>query len=67
MGLFDKFKNGLEKSRNNFTQSFEQLFKGKELGENFYDELEESLILGDVGVETSIKIINKLKSAFFII
>lgn len=61
MGLFEKFKSGLEKSRNNFNQSFEQLFKGTEITDSFYDELEESLIIGDVGAETSMKIIDDLK------
>ncbi len=62
MSLMEKFKNGLAKTRANFSQSLDNLFKGKKIDENFFEELEENLIMSDVGVETSLKIIEDLKT-----
>ncbi|MFY9113865.1 MAG: signal recognition particle-docking protein FtsY [Dethiobacteria bacterium] len=61
MNLFDKFKSGLERSRKNLNQHLEHLFRGREITEAFFDELEEGLILGDVGAETSANIIESLR------
>lgn len=62
MSLMEKFKNGLVKTRANFSQQLDNLFKGKKIDENFFEELEESLIMSDVGVDTSLKIIEELKT-----
>ncbi|NLZ27657.1 MAG: signal recognition particle-docking protein FtsY [Firmicutes bacterium] len=61
MSLFDKFKSGLERSRKNFSQHLEHLFRGRGITEAFFEELEEGLILGDVGAETSENIIESLR------
>ena len=63
MGFFDKIKNGLTKTRNAMTAVLSSVFTGfSEIDDDFYDELEESLILADLGVETSLKIVKELRS-----
>ncbi len=60
-GFFKRLKDGLTKSRNNLSQSFSNLFKANEIDDNFYDELEETLIMSDMGFETTERIIDDLK------
>lgn len=61
-GFFDKLKNGLSKTKNNFTDRVTEILTGTvSIDEDMYDELEEILITSDIGVETSIYIIDKLK------
>lgn len=57
MGFFDKLKSGLSKTKNtlNIFDNF------KKVDEDFLEELEEALIMSDVGTETSAKIINNLR------
>ena len=60
MGFFDKIKQGLTKTRDALSESWNDLFsEDTELDEDFYDELEESLILADMGVETAVKATEK--------
>ena len=59
MKFFDKFKKGLEKTKNLFTESLVKSFK--KLDEDAFEELEEALILADVGVSTSVKIVEILR------
>ena len=64
MGFFDKIKAGLAKTRDALSESWNDLFsEDTELDEDFYDELEESLILADMGVETAAKATEKLRKA----
>ena len=64
MGFFDKIKQGLTKTRDALSESWSDLFsEDTELDEDFYDELEESLILADMGVETAAKATEKLRKA----
>ena len=64
MGFFDKIKQGLTKTRDALSESWNDLFsEDTELDEDFYDELEESLILADMGVETAAKATEKLHKA----
>ena len=64
MGFFDKIKAGLSKTRDALGQSLGNVFSGfSELDDDFYDELEESLILADLGVETALKATEKLRKA----
>lgn len=64
MGFFDKIKQGLTKTRDALSESLNDLFsEDTELDEDFYDELEESLILADMGVETAAKATEKLRKA----
>ena len=61
MGFFDKIKQGLTKTREAISETFNDIFSVSELDDDFYDELEESLILADLGVETAAKAAARLK------
>lgn len=60
-GFFGKLVEGLSKTRNNISQSFENLFTASKIDDDFYDELEETLIMADLGFETTSNIIDDLK------
>lgn len=61
-GFFARLKEGLTKTRNSINQSFNQLFSGfSSIDEDFYDELEETLIMADLGLDTTERIIDNLK------
>ena len=60
MGFFEKIKAGLTRTRENIGHSFDQLFAG-ELNDDFYDELEETLILSDMGVDTTLRAVEELR------
>lgn len=63
MGFFDKLKKGLEKTRENLGNGFNEIFSNfKKVDEELLEELEEKMILADVGMETSSKIINELRN-----
>jgi signal recognition particle GTPase len=54
MGFFDKLKKGLNKTRENLTNKIEKLVIGyADIDDDFLDELEETLIMADVGVQTT--------------
>ena len=59
MGFFDKIKQGLSKTAGNISQVF--TFH-KEIDEDFYEELEESLILADLGMDTTMEAMEALRS-----
>ena len=62
MGFFDKIKEGLTKTRNAMAETLGSVFSGfSEIDDDFYDELEESLILADLGAETSAKVVEALR------
>lgn len=62
MGLFSKLVEGLTKTRNNIVSGIDSVFSGfSEIDDDFYDELEEILIMGDVGVKTTEMILDSLK------
>ncbi|MBQ6808137.1 MAG: signal recognition particle-docking protein FtsY [Firmicutes bacterium] len=61
MGLFSKLAAGLAKTRDTFTSGLKSIFSGK-VDEEFFEELEERLILADVGVNTSMKITENLRA-----
>ena len=64
MGFFDKIKAGLTKTRDALSDSLSGLFSGgTEIDDDFYDELEECLILADLGVETAGKATAALRKA----
>ena len=64
MGFFDKIKAGLTKTRDALSNTLGSVFTGfTEIDDDFYDELEESLILADLGVETSTKATERLRKA----
>ncbi|MCM1156867.1 MAG: signal recognition particle-docking protein FtsY [Bacteroidales bacterium] len=61
-GFFSRLKAGLAKTRNSINESFDNLFKGfSSIDEDFYDELEETLIMADLGLDTTEQIIDNLK------
>lgn len=63
MGLFDKLKKGLEKTHQNIFNKIDKLVNAKaEIDDDFLDNLEEILLSSDVGVNTTEKIIDNLKS-----
>lgn len=63
MGFFSKIKEGLSKTRKAMTEAIVSVFTGfTDLGDEFYEELEECLILGDLGVETAQKAVSRLHS-----
>ena len=62
MGFFDKIKAGLSKTRDALSNTLGSVFSGfSEIDDDFYDELEECLILADLGVETSTKAVEQLR------
>ena len=68
MGLFgfgkkekDKMKDGLEKTRTGFWGNILNTLTGSKIDDDLYDELEEQLILADVGGEVAIKLVDKLR------
>ena len=64
MGFFDKIKEGLAKTRNALSATLGSVFSGfSEIDDDFYDELEESLILADLGMDTVLKAVDRLRKA----
>lgn len=62
MGFFDKLKQGLEKTRKNFTEKIEQLVLGyPKIDEDFLDDLEGLLLSADVGVQTTNKLMEAIR------
>ena len=62
MGLFDKIKKGLQKTREVFTGRMDELVENyKELDDDFYEDLTDILIMADVGVPTSELAVNRLR------
>ena len=64
MGFFDKIKEGLARTRSAMAATLGSVFSGfSQLDDDFYDELEESLILADLGVDTALKAVALLRKA----
>ena len=61
MGFFDKIKDGLTKTRNALSFTLGTIFGTNEIDDDFYDELEECLILADLGVDTALKATEALR------
>ena len=63
MGFFDKLKNGLGKTRNSFGDKINSVFSSfRKVDEELLEELEEILIMSDIGVDTSVEIIGRLRT-----
>lgn len=61
-GFFSRLKEGLAKTRDNLVSGIDSIFRGfSEIDEDFYEELEEVLIMADIGVATTEKIIEDLR------
>lgn len=64
VGFFEKLKNGLKKTKDGFMSKLELLMNSfTKIDEDFFEELEETLILSDIGAETSMEICDKLRQA----
>lgn len=64
MGLFDKLKNSLSKTKESINEKFNTVLKTfKKIDDDLFDELEEVLITADLGVNTSMEIIERLREA----
>lgn len=62
-GFFKRLVSGLAKTRDNIVSGFESIFSAfSSIDEDFYEELEEILIMGDIGVATTEKIIEDLRA-----
>ena len=62
MGFFGKLKEGLSKTRDNIVSGIDSVFGGfSSIDDDFYDELEEILIMGDIGVNASGEILDRLR------
>lgn len=63
-GLFEKLKQGLSKTRDNLSGKINELVRiSKKLDDDFWEELEEILIQADVGVNTSLELVERIKQA----
>lgn len=62
-GFFDQLKKGLEKTRKGFTEKIEQIIVGyAKIDDEFLDEVEEALISADVGVKTSLRLMEDIRN-----
>ena len=66
MGLFSRINKGLKKTRDNMSGAINAALYGKnEIDDEFYEELEEILVMADVGVNTATEIVEKLRDSVF--
>lgn len=62
MGFFGKLFEGLTKARNNIMSGLDQIFNGfSQIDDDFYEEIEEILVMADLGINTASEIIDNLK------
>ena len=62
MGFFEKLKNGLAKTKQSVNQKLDNVLKAfVKIDEDLFDELEEALIEADLGVETTLDIMDQLR------
>ena len=61
MGLFDKLKQGLSKTRHGFVEKVESIFKNRTVDPETLEELEETLILSDLGAKNASEIVEHLR------
>ena len=61
-GFFKRLVNGLSKTRDNIVSGFDSIFSGySSIDDDFYEELEETLVMGDIGISATTSIIEDLK------
>jgi len=65
MNLFKKIAEGIKKTKESFSKKIFFAFSGKELNDEFYEQLEEALLTADVGIESTEKLIQELKDELF--
>ncbi|MCD9502614.1 signal recognition particle-docking protein FtsY [Photobacterium phosphoreum] len=59
-GFFSRLMRGLKRTKTNFGAGFFGLFRGKQIDDDLFEELEEQLLIADVGMDTTLKIIKNL-------
>ncbi|MDX1302713.1 signal recognition particle-docking protein FtsY [Photobacterium sp.] len=59
-GFFTRLMRGLKKTKTNIGSGFSGLFRGKKIDDDLFEELEEQLLIADVGMDTTLKIIQNL-------
>ena len=63
IGFFDKLKQGLGKTKTSFDEKINNVFSSfRKVDEDFLEELEEILIMSDIGMDTSVKIVDRLRN-----
>ena len=63
-GFFSRLVAGLTKTRENIVSGMDSIFSGfSAIDEDFYEELEETLIMGDMGIQTTMSVLEELKKA----
>ena len=61
-GFFARLKEGLTKTRNSIVSGIDSVFRGfTDIDDDFYEEIEEILIMGDLGVDATEKILTDMK------
>ena len=61
-GFFSRLVEGLTKTRNNIVSGIDSIFSGfSAIDDDFYEEIEETLIMGDLGIETTVSIVENLR------
>jgi fused signal recognition particle receptor len=61
--FFSKLQQGLSKTRDNIAKGIDNVFKGySDIDDDFYEELEETLIMGDIGINATSKIMDELRT-----
>lgn len=60
-GMFKRLFNGLNKTRKNLVYQINSVFSSNEINDDFYDELEEVLVMSDIGARTTMTIIDELR------
>jgi len=63
VGFFGRLKNGLSKTRQSFSRQIESAFSGGDIDEEGLEQIEEALITADVGVDTSMELIDRISRA----
>ena len=61
MGFFDKIKAGLTKTRDALSETLGNVFTANEIDDDFYDDLEDGLIMADLGMDTTLKAVTRLR------
>ena len=64
MGLFERLKQGLRKTKANISDNMDQIFNTygyEKVSEEFLEELEETMIMGDIGVQTTNELLDDLR------
>ena len=63
-GFFGRLVEGLAKTRNNIVSGIDSIFSGfSAIDDDFYEEIEETLIMGDMGIQTTMSVLEELKKA----